>query len=954
MSRGSRRKLYASHFHPGLEEAFVEELSAAKKNDPLRELTVVCSSNLVSYHLQRTVASRVGSCMNVRFLTMVDLARRLAPGSRQLPAGADQIVLADVAGSAIPDDGGYFSAAKRTPGFARALSGTITDLREAGLSPEDLRLPGGRGAAKLRELEGLYAAYVGKLEASGLVDAAGLMTKAAECAGERASDTPIFFYGFYDLNGVQKRLVSAICEARPAILFVPSGSAGDMPFARPVLEWAASRGFQRVAVEPAAGSLPLPPSVEFARAPDEESEARAVMRKIMSLVREGYAFHEIGVLVRNPERRIPILSDAASCAGIPVYVPRGIRLSDTKPARSLALIGEMLRTGMSRESVVDFLNTADAPEGTTIEEIASDMKSVPERGTWKETASACESLLKKYVVPREKDAERAFEQVAGVLERLGGCDAAGVKATRELLLRSASSMLERASLRSRERFRQASVAVLPVMDARGLAFRAVIVPGMLEKEFPRAARQDPILLDGERRRVNERATAELPLKADAAEEERLLFSIVCGSALENLVFLHAASDPGTGAERVPSFFLTDARRALGREGEQPSAVEGTPVAESDYDIARAEEALAASDPGAVSYLREVSPTFARAVECENKRWGQARFTEYDGRLSSADALSILSDRFSLRGRAVSPSALEEYAGCPFKYFCERILEVRVPEEVPSAYGLDPLVVGNVAHDALRRLFAGMKKAGRLPLDPQTDYSTETEKAVSAALDACRTARRGPRELMRRRLTADLSRFVTSDAAAGEGFVPAHFEVAFGMPAGEEADEELSTEEPARVDLGTEFLFRGRIDRIDARRDGSARIIDYKSGGSRTVGGRADFQRQIYLLSAQNVFEGYRFVSSLFAFVTSKGDFDRKEISARDCESAKGDLSRRLGAVLEGIDAGRFYQFPDPGRYGGCRWCDASLACGAGCDILFAMKRSDAEANDFIGRLQGDG
>ena len=60
--------------------------------------------------------------------------------------------------------------------------------------------------------------------------------------------------------------------------------------------------------------------------------------------------------------------------------------------------------------------------------------------------------------------------------------------------------------------------------ALGIDFALTIVPGLVEGGFPAAPRQDPILLDAERRRLTG-----LPLAAEARELERVRFALAVGS-----------------------------------------------------------------------------------------------------------------------------------------------------------------------------------------------------------------------------------------------------------------------------------------------------------------------------------------------------------------------------------------------------------------------------------------
>lgn len=120
------------------------------------------------------------------------------------------------------------------------------------------------------------------------------------------------------------------------------------------------------------------------------------------------------------------------------------------------------------------------------------------------------------------------------------------------------------------------VLVADLMKARGLPFRTVIVPGMIEGVFPRVARPDPLLSDSERRSLNkvfdfadqpfedgDDAIPEadlgpdgpIPLKGASAREERLLFRLCLDAARERVVFTLPRLDPATARDRIPSWLL---------------------------------------------------------------------------------------------------------------------------------------------------------------------------------------------------------------------------------------------------------------------------------------------------------------------------------------------------------------------------------------------------------------
>ena len=107
------------------------------------------------------------------------------------------------------------------------------------------------------------------------------------------------------------------------------------------------------------------------------------------------------------------------------------------------------------------------------------------------------------------------------------------------------------------RFQRSGVNLLSTSAARGLRFPLVIIPGLDEGRFPAKLRQDPLLLDSERRRMEG-----LPLKSKRIEEERLLFDMAARSAEKRLVLMTSRLDESSDRERIPSQFFLRAAAAI--------------------------------------------------------------------------------------------------------------------------------------------------------------------------------------------------------------------------------------------------------------------------------------------------------------------------------------------------------------------------------------------------------
>src|SRR5439155_890763 len=95
-------------------------------------------------------------------------------------------------------------------------------------------------------------------------------------------------------------------------------------------------------------------------------------------------------------------------------------------------------------------------------------------------------------------------------------------------------------------------------QARGRAFRIVFMPGLAERLFPQKLREDPLLLDDLRRKMD----AGLALREDRADLERLLLRLAVGAATERLYISFPRIETAEARQRVPSFYALEVMRAL--------------------------------------------------------------------------------------------------------------------------------------------------------------------------------------------------------------------------------------------------------------------------------------------------------------------------------------------------------------------------------------------------------
>ena len=313
------------------------------------------------------------------------------------------------------------------------------------------------------------------------------------------------------------------------------------------------------------------------------------------------------------------------------------------------------------------------------------------------------------------------EGLVGALATLADLDALGEPVSGERFLDVVRAAIDglRVGDVSDERqgaFARRGVNVLDVNSLRGLSFRAVAIVGLVERSFPPPPRQDPLLLDDERDELACSAGLALALRARGADAEALQFALAVGAAEERLQLSFARAESAGGRSQLPSRFFRDAARAL--VGEQVRAdrvdelpawcyrrISATRLIDGDLggalSLQEYERALVQEQPQVgVALIERSSPTLTRALAAQRARWHSPALTAFDGVLGPA-ALPALLARVG-PDRPLSPTALESYATCPYRFFLEKVLGLKELDEPEAVDRIDALARGSLLHRILQR------------------------------------------------------------------------------------------------------------------------------------------------------------------------------------------------------------------------------------------------------------
>jgi ATP-dependent helicase/nuclease subunit B len=386
--------------------------------------------------------------------------------------------------------------------------------------------------------------------------------------------------------------------------------------------------------------------------------------------------------------------------------------------------------------------------------------------------------------------------------------------------------------------------VAPVQGGGHSGRKHTFIVGLDDTRFPGAGLQDPLLLDGERRRVSK----DLPTAASRLARTTRGFARLLARLRGKVTMSYCCRSLEDDREMFPSPMVLAAFRILAGnpEGDQDDLIRWLQEPASfapdrlDRCIDLTEswqwwmcEGDGILDPQEV--IVSNFPHLGRGFVAKQAR-ASNRFTEYDGHVPQA-GLDL--DPTRPDGPVLSASGLEMVGSCPMEYFFRYVLGIRPPDEVridPRIW-LDPAERGQLLHGVFRKFMQRLSEQDLLP-DFQRD-----EKLLMETLDEelawWRDSKPAPSRATYEREAQDLRQasriFLQEEEEFCKKSWPFCFEASVGMlPEGQGTP--LDTLQPVSLKLGdgATLRARGRIDRVDQVPGSVGKqytVWDYKTGSS---------------------------------------------------------------------------------------------------------------------------
>ncbi|NUQ72880.1 MAG: PD-(D/E)XK nuclease family protein [Polyangiaceae bacterium] len=553
------------------------------------------------------------------------------------------------------------------------------------------------------------------------------------------------------------------------------------------------------------------------------------------------------------------------------------------------------------------------------------------------------------------------ERVLSVLAELLPMASVGPVNLREVRLVLSRRLTELVARASERKFGRVFVA--PIDAARGLAFDVVFVPGLAEKLFPQKVMEDPLLRDEDRKRID----PGLETNEERVAGERLALRIAVGAARERVYLSYPRVDMDQSRPRVPSFYGLEVMRAvegrlpgfdeLARRAEESGEARiGWPappkhedaIDEAEHDLALLERLFQKPEEqtiGTARYLLSANAHLARALRFRARRWIPS-WTSADGLAKPIPEAQKALTSHLFTARSYSPTALQAFAACPYKFFMHAIHRLG-PQRRPDAIEeMDALQRGSLVHEAQFEVLADLRDAGLLPVTK--DNLEMARERLDGVLS--RVAERYYDELAPAidrvwddtvgQIRADLREWLrrSAEEPSERAWTPWRFELSFGLT-DRRAKDPGSQNAPAALDCGV--LLRGSIDLVERSATGALRATDYKTGKQRAqkgaiVGGGETLQPVFYALALEKLFPDSKVDSGRLYYCTSTGGFESVPIALTS--EARASANEVIGIIREAVEGGFLPAAPAEKA---CEMCDYQLVCGPYEELRSARKRPEA-------------
>ncbi len=585
---------------------------AAQRPSPLSRLNILHGSALQRLSTQRMLAEANGGALaGVYGFTPVDLAQAAAsygdaPARHAWPTGADLTALRHVL-----HDLKLETLDPQAPGVAAALLRSLTDLREAALTPDDL--PDGDLNLTFTAWRDATADIADRT--SHYEDAVSSSTPDSAFS-EALGGAPLIISGIYDLTRIQRLLLSRLAQATEVrmLLVAPSDDPASPP--RRTVS-AIQRELNVRVIRSQIAPANIAPDRYFSVG-DPTAEADEIASRILALGRDNLAFHQVAILHQQGAPTDDRLCAALERADIPTWRIGGRQLTRTPIGHAAQRLARVLLSPetVERAELLDWLShralrqrlldhhrhpaqwervsvdagltrnlfamehrldlwseTTQSRDAEDLVAIVSDLsirsRRLQDADSW---AEASDLLLEAFDQYFDGDsANQALRLAArGILDQLRNHDRLGSDWTAQDGLTALGRAMSSRVVRDPRRMIGGVNIGAATGPARGIRYDAIFAAGVAERIFPAVGRQDPLLTDADRAAINEQIPDALALQRDRGDSDRHAWRLMRRAARRQFSASWSRRNSAVGGPARPSSLIIETAANSSEQGIQPA------------------------------------------------------------------------------------------------------------------------------------------------------------------------------------------------------------------------------------------------------------------------------------------------------------------------------------------------------------------------------------------------
>lgn len=410
---------------------------------------------------------------------------------------------------------------------------------------------------------------------------------------------------------------------------------------------------------------------------------------------------------------------------------------------------------------------------------------------------------------------------------------------------------------------QDAVQIMPRLEIQAVPYKRLYLGGLIDGVFPRSLTADIFFTDSNRTKMGLLATASLQ------EQDRFMFFSLLEAAEQDVLL----SWPQFSGDKafVPSTFISDMQDIFKLEQYENSHFnQMVNVADIWNEIGSAIQLLDSEKVfNLVGFLEKTDENetlnqfkyvLTQAAILHQRSNTLLKFGPFEGQLAGDNQiLGQIENKYG--NRVWSITQLEQYAFCPMQFLLQRILKLNETPEMEES--ISALERGNVLHDILFKFYRYL-----ISINQTVNPLRFREKLFEIANQELKTMPfKGLFwELEKQKILGSdeipglLDTFLAYEQQMIDenGFIPHHFEFAFGHKANEHCDPASTTVLLKLQDKKNRTLsLNGKIDRIDLdKAKQNAMIFDYKTG-------------RYSIKKAQDILKGKSFQLPVYTFAVEQ-------------------------------------------------------------------------------------